>query len=179
VIAHLDARLIARAEQFAHAFQRATGRTSFFLARTSLAFAGCGLLTQVFNYYNQLVTRPSDALDVVLCTAFVVLYVVPYFEAFKRLDARQDYEVLPAWVAIVRGNGAWTRMITVAIAAVQLGVGLAFMHREHAKALYLLLHSNAMGLALFDYFAMVDPLPPCRGYLWEKVNVGRHAEVKL
>ncbi len=138
----------------------------------SLLAAAFGLVTMVLNYYMPLLVYKNDLWDVGFSSGFIILFVIPYYSWLKRIDrAFGVSETLPSDLLLWRGPGPSFRL-TVVMAGIAVDAVLPIgALKEHYPALYLLTHAlSPNGLIAFQYFLQVDPLPPCRGYLFEKIN---------
>jgi hypothetical protein len=168
-MALLDDWLIAMATRFAHAVQQATGKTSFFLARCGLLVSGAGLLMSGLNHFHPLFSFHGGAVDAWLSFGFIAAIIIPMFEMLKNADQSLG-SVLPSLLLGLRSSPRFIRLIILGLGIFSLMTAFIFIRHEQFPLLYLVHHCSSLGLAAYHYFLMVDPLPPCRGTLFTRLE---------
>jgi hypothetical protein len=158
----IDGLLIRLATLVAHGVQRWTGRTSFFLAKCGLLVWAIENLLNLFNYFSPQPSLPrADRADVSVAL-MVLTGVIMRVHFLDRADdaLRHGSEALPTWVLMARQGSAWgVRILLVALT-------LAFVAKmvdEWTKPLAVIRVLGDCGVGgwtAFEYFVLVDPLPP-------------------
>lgn len=166
-----DDAIAARATQAAHALQRATGLTSLFIARMGLLMSACALTVVVVNHYRPLLVHAhDDVIEVVMSFAMGAFLIVPVYEMLKRVDHHTN--VVSKRVMLAREIAApiFWRLGMATLGSMELVDAVFRWQTEHFPILYVIHNLDAVGFAIFAYFVRVDPLPPCRGWMFERVR---------
>jgi hypothetical protein len=158
----IDARVLQRCTRIAHSVQRATGLTSFFIARCSAVWWFFSVLLSVLNYFHQIFNMPTSFTSVFLFIPTGAMCIIDG-ERAARLDRewRESMKAaLPAWLLVWRSmHGPLVRMWVLTFCC---GLPPLLLHDWliHASWLELACDSGLFGCLGYCYFMSVDPLPP-------------------
>jgi hypothetical protein len=163
MLIEIDAALLRIATRFAHWFQRWTGRTSFFLAKCGVMLWALECLIDLFNHYlTPIPGLPTMATFETVFTIVIILVAIARCTLLDKADAaiRAGARVLPAYVMVTRNSSAWwIRLLFVAMSLLTLPMVVIAAFVPYALII-MLRHSGMFGITAFEYFIMVDPLPP-------------------
>jgi hypothetical protein len=158
----LDTWIIARVTVFAHAFQRWTGRTCFWLAKCCLVVFVFVLMINVFDYFVPLLEARAGLVGLIINVPASIFWMTQV----KRLEdidrhARSTAGTLPAWVLAHRQAPAWLRLGLVSLTILDLGLIVNYWVQGHALWLLNTLDRSGMpAFMLAEYLIHVNPLPP-------------------
>jgi hypothetical protein len=163
-LARLDAGVMLWCTQFAHWFQRLTGRTSFFIAKLGLGFCMWSLLADIVNYWLPILTHESSVMSVALQSMVMLSLLMQSVQCNKAEESLYGGKViLPAWVMSQRSRNGIVWRLFVFILTIVAFLMLLWEAYAHGSARFWmeLIHTGfAPGMAIFAYFINVDPLPP-------------------
>ncbi len=156
----IDFWLIGRFEKFAHWFQRHTGKTNYFLCAVCIWLYIISMVVEV-SLRMFLQKRGFDwlAMIYVLLALFYVTHLLLGEEAraFERIQTRvaNPFKVSPVQRFVRMTSVFFLVFRSVALGISLFSAALSFAHLWATMVIYLL---------------ACDPLPPCRGKLWDTVG---------
>ncbi|MEK7650196.1 MAG: hypothetical protein AAB367_04555 [Patescibacteria group bacterium] len=153
----IDTLVLAGATRVSHKFQRLTGRTNFFLAKLGFALGTLSLIIGLGNYWHQFLAFPTSFLILILFLPLTVLW----FWMAKKCDSAED----SAFSSTARTkhplfDNQRMRTLTLVFALVDLAFMPTLIQISPTPILECLHQDYGIALAIFHYFASVDPLPP-------------------
>lgn len=156
----LDSFLLSRAKKFAHRLQRLTGLSSYFIARLGVVISTLSLFIYVLNYGHPFLIHTSSFSGAIM-SGLCLLPTIQRSFLVQQAEDSLGKNVKPISLMIeFTQHYAW-RLWWVSITV----LSLVFAWREIVHSRYFVYEAiNAVGLPLgvvvFSYFILVDPLPP-------------------
>jgi hypothetical protein len=170
----LDSRLMYFCTKVAHAFQRLTGRTNFFIAKIGITMGAVAFTIGVTNYFRQVLPHKGYLVSVII--GLIALVVMTFdMMALDRADEQSQPSTERVMIPGITGRSRlWMRLawfyfvcsdtIVLITAFVSLGVTLPWiLEIAHSAGL-------SYGLFIFYYFIAVEPLKPQKGKIREWIE---------
>jgi hypothetical protein len=165
-VRRFDAFILRRYTSVAHAFQRLTGHTTFFLAKLCAGALALSWLLRVFLYWTpQLVPHDASNLFDVIAGPFMVVLWIWDSIRMRQADEQFNGETLSQYV-MWRRDSSWNHVIRLFILCLLPFTVPCFGPRGPIVA-EIPYHWHDVMIVSFLYFVSVDPLPPCRGKIRE------------
>jgi hypothetical protein len=163
----LDKALLSLAAKFAHRLQRLTGLTSYFIARLGVTISVLALLVYALNYGHHFLAHTSSFFGMV-SSGICLLPLVWRSILVQKAEENLGSDVKPAILIVQLSEHWFWRMLWLSIMPVGILLGWGCFMRSH----YLVYEvfnevGYPLGISLFSYFIMVDPLPPGKSKLRE------------
>lgn len=169
-----DAWLIAKCEEFAHWFQRWTGKTNYFLCKVC---SWTIIVTLIVEYAATKLLRGESVGTFTAYAIFVLLldvsYLIPYEE-------RHAFERMKKGVANPEKVAPGDRFFRFCFTATILFSSVFFVGAllfaplsklaEVSSGVYFSTIFGITGIFFRLYFAACDPLPPCKGRVWDVIG---------
>jgi hypothetical protein len=160
---HLDERVLRLCTQFAHWFQRLTGRTNYFLAKIGVTMAAVSLLILIANYYFKFlpvfILSPSWLLlGIVMITSLLHdAYCLDKSEKAAQLSTERVRDPL------MLSSSPAMRLLCLFPSILCTTMSWILFIRHPIWEVFMMV-AVIMGLingaTIFLYFTAVDPLPP-------------------
>lgn len=176
----LDTWLLALCTKFAHAFQRLTGKTNFFLAKIGIMIATLHMVIAMIDFWYPILLQEKTSLSKFLFE--LVLLILTYSTVYD-LDKADDEQQLslervmnPSLPNRYDRYGWVFRSLFLFF--VVYDTGDVFFQSKHSSLSTLeMLHSVSLsfGITVFNYFVIVEPLRPGKSKIkqWiEKLSFG-------
>lgn len=153
----VDAAVLRHCTRIAHAFQRLTGRTNYFLAKMGTAVC---VVSELFDLLDPKYRDAGNVLMGGFILVSLIYQSVRCDRSERRANASSERTVDPEW-GLARSPG-W-RLVMLWWALSQTGAAFLWAAGMAPKAVHPLDWCfYAAGNAAFYYFVAVDPLPPQR-----------------
>ncbi|MBI3020288.1 MAG: hypothetical protein HYY60_03125 [Parcubacteria group bacterium] len=163
-----DAWLIGKFEKFAHWFQRWTGKTNYFLCGFG---AWLLIIVEVIGSTARFLREEVILLPSVLIifAALIFLRVLPTLEcrAFERL---KESKTANSGKITHRFPRFLLTMLLVETAVTTSFAFLASSIPQEARTDWLVVAADVLLFFLLAYLSACDPLPPCRGRVWDEIG---------
>ncbi|MBX4189611.1 hypothetical protein KW785_03420 [Candidatus Parcubacteria bacterium] len=180
----IDDWTLGRCTRVAHAFQRLTGRTNFFLAKMGVAAAIIDLIMRILNHFHQFLYSKDGSFN----TAVWFLLVLMLVHDALRMDEAERSHISEERVAIPGVTGYSTFHIrfiflSASVVSTWLVVGALYTIINYRIIDVIGDLSFVYGVSIYFYFIAVEPLRPQKSKVrqWvEKLSLGTpkaaHAE---
>jgi hypothetical protein len=173
-----DSQIIAGARKFAHWFQMLTGRTNFFLAKIGTFLIFYAALVQMADHFFKFTAKPPGLLFVFICIAIAwsTAHDGKLCEDADRF-AQTGAEVLSDSVRQVRnrsfsGSIVWRFLWIWSLLYDLVDCWLEFHYKVEP---HIFLYASegfgfSLGVLIFSYFVLVDPLRPQKSKVREWIE---------
>lgn len=155
----IDNKARAGAEVIAHAIQRWTGRSSFYLTWWCGTASLAGKLLDIANYWLELPFLHKPSLYIVVSAGLCILSVWSFVERYRQADEefQEGDEALPTGAALLLAADA---PILVSLRVVCLGMVLSGLVVSALLNQLDALVDGTLAFTAMIYFGTVTPLPP-------------------
>ena len=167
LIEMVDATILAFFTKVSHKFQRLTGRTNFFLAKTALCLAGLDILANIGNYWLHFLARETNIVQLVLgITVITFLFKDMYLCDRDEDNAIDSSNRATTFHYLYKSQVVRLMFVFTAFWLLPLGVG-ELLTGKAAFTFRLLSFLYMYAITAFFYFIAVDPLPPGKSKIRE------------
>jgi hypothetical protein len=177
----VDDWLISKSTKFAHWFQRLTGRTNFFLAKLGLLICGINVVLVIANYFTQFLAIRTP-LFVTFIYTLVLFLLVGYTVKLDEADRSQQQSEERAKVSITSSSALIWRMYWLINLLLQCPIAILTFEPTLVGILKEICSIGFfLGMVIFHYFIVVDPLPPRKSRIrqWvENISFGLSEPVR-
>ena len=161
----LDAWILALCTKFAHAFQRLTGESNYFLAKIGLMISSLHMVIEIINFFYPVLLAEKTSLSgflfelVLLVSVFSVAYDLDNTDESQQLSSERVID--PSLPSIFDKYG-WAVRLFFAFFFVFDVVNVFFQVKHSHWGILEIVHFVAFsfGITAFQYFVVVEPLRP-------------------
>lgn len=151
----MDAFVLAGCTKLSHSLQRFTGLTNFFIAKIGVFLCSLNCVERIGNYFLRFLPKQTHALEFV---CLVIMLLVNFARTFilNRADESMLSEARTKWRSLQ--SALWERIVFIWFS---LGDVFGFIfQRSHGLLDCVSSTFFSLGILIFFYFSLVDPLPP-------------------
>lgn len=160
-----DNFLFAQATKFAHAVQRLTGLTTYFIAKLGVGVVAISIIIDILNYFYQFLTFKTYGWAAAVNLIGVVL-VISWSRTLQKAEDCLGDAIKPAELGTLMVRGALWRKIYLFVFVMAL-IGYCVHPGKFVVLQFWDSPGFPLGMLIFTYFLAVDPLPPGRSKVRE------------
>ena len=175
----IDELMISLCTKISHSFQQLTGQTNFFIAKFGVLMATFNVITQIANYFHQILQRKTTLFDLLLCMwlNFILFRDAKTLDEANKNWATEERAIFPNLTSSMLYRLLWIGF------SIHNTIALTYLPQSQFKILEAIhMVSFSYGLVIFYYFCAVEPLRPGKSKIrqWiEEISFGTLKPVKV
>lgn len=178
MIEKIDSAILAGCTRFSHWLQRLTGLTNYFVANVGISLVAISIMIDMANFFHQIFQHRTSLFEVIIDSLLLLSAMHRSFLCTKAQDqlySNNDAklaELIPLTAKI-----GWRLLFVAASVIDALNIVTAYL-APHRESLWFLdvvgtKFFFSLGLMIFYYFIIVDPLPPGKSKVRQWIEVLR------
>lgn len=154
----LDDKIRRAATKFAHGLQRATGLTSYFLARIGVLLAAFAIVIETVNYFHQFLLYKTTTFDLCIAGPLIALLgwrSIIITKAEESIGSNSKPSILMPYLT----ESYFWRITWVVFTLMDILIS-CLIHSPSPVYETIRRVGFSSGITIFSYFILIDPLPP-------------------
>ena len=157
MLERLDNKILEKLTKFSHWFQKMTGLTSYFFAKTGLAIATLSSIISLLNYFSKFLHRGTDSFSIVL----MVINLLGFGIILNKINRYEDN--VSSEIVKLFSFSIYLRIFFICFSIYDfVTLPIILSHKDsHYFILEVIAYVGfSWGFLIFIYFIEIIPLPP-------------------